>query len=93
MIDFRKIVAKFLRDTANKIDVGTSEITESEAMEILKVVAHEPLSKEQACRYLNLSRSRFDDLIREKRIPKGRKVAGFRELRWYKDELERCKRG
>ena len=92
MFDFKRLVTKYLRDAADKIDAGTSEITESEAMSILGVVAHEALSKEQASNYLNLSRSRFDDLVRERKVPKGKKVAGFKELRWYKDELDRCRK-
>ena len=88
MFDFRQLVAKYMREVADKIEVGTSEISESEAMDILRVVAHEPMSKEQACVYLNLSRSRFDDLVREKKLPKGRKRVGFKELVFYKDELD-----
>ena len=92
MFSFRQLVAKYMREIADKIEVGTSEISESEAMDILRTVAHEPMSKEQACVYLNLSRSRFDDLIREGRIPKGRKRVGFKELVWWEDELEACKK-
>ena len=92
MFDFRKLVVKYLRDVADKIEVGTSEIGETEAMDILKVIAHRPMSKEQACNYLNLSRSRFDDLVREGKIPKGRKRVGLKELSWWEDELELCKR-
>lgn len=92
MFDFKKLVVKYLREVADKIDCGTSEISATEAMDILKVIAHEPMSKEQACNYLNLSRSRFDDLVREGRIPKGRKRVGLKELSWWKDELELCKR-
>ena len=92
MFDFKKYVAKCLRGIADKIDAGTSEITEQEAMDILKVVAHESMGKEQACNYLNMSRSRFDTLIREKKIPKGKKISGYKELRWYRDELDSCKK-
>ena len=89
MFDFRKLVVKYLRDTADKIDCGNSELNETEAMDILRVIAHESLSKEQACAFLNdYSRSRFDDLVREGIIPKGKKVTGYKELRWYKDDLE-----
>ena len=91
MFDFRKLVVKYLREVADKIDAGTSDITETEALDILKTVSHEALSKEQSCKYLNLSRSRFDDLVRERKIPKGRKRTGFKELVWYKDELDMCK--
>ena len=88
MFDFRKLVVKYLREVADKIEVGTSEVSESEAIDILRIVAHEAMSKEQACNYLNLSRARFDDLVREKRIPRGRKRVGFKELVFYKDELD-----
>lgn len=92
MFEFRRMVVKYLREIADKIEVGTSEISESQAMDILSVVAHEAMSKEQACNYLNLSRSRFDDLVRERKIPKGQKRVGFKELVWWKDELDMCKR-
>ncbi len=88
MIDFKKLVVKYLKNAIEKIETDSCELTESEAMSILKVIAHEPLSKEQACIFLNLSRSRFDDYIREGKLPKGRKVTGYKELRWWKDELE-----
>lgn len=56
-------------------------------MDIMSVLGHEVLSKDEACSYLNLSRSRFDDLVREGKIPRGRKRRGFKELCFYKDEL------
>lgn len=83
----QKTVAKLLRELADKIDAGNSELEEDQALDIMSVINHEVLSKDQACSYLNLSRSRFDDLIREGKIPKGRKRRGFKELIWYKDEL------
>lgn len=92
MLDFKKLAAKYLREVADKIDAGTTDISESDAIDIMSVVAHQAMSKEQACNFLNLSRSRFDDLIREKRIPKGRKRTGFKELVWFKNELEMCKK-
>ena len=91
MFEFRRMIVKYLREIADKIEVGTSEISESQAMDILRVVAHEAMSKEQACIYLNLSRSRFDDLVREGKLPKGKKRVGFKELVYYKDELDMCK--
>ena len=87
-----KMITKALRDTADRIDAGSCELTESEAMDILSIVAHNPMSKDSACSYLNgMSRSRFDELVREGKIPKGRKVRGYKELRWYQDELDACK--
>ena len=88
MSNLKRLIVNLLRETADKIDAGTSEITESEAMDIMSILAHKPMSKEDACIYLNLSRSRFDDLVREGRLPKGRKRRGFKELVWYQDELD-----
>ena len=83
-----KLLTKALRDTANKLDAGNSELTEEEAMDILSVLTHKTLSKEQACEYVNLQSSQFDNLIRQGKLPKGRKRRGFKELVWYEDELK-----
>ena len=72
---------------AAKIENGTCELSDEEMTEIFNVIAHESMSKYQACKYLNMSTSRFDDYVREGKIPKGRKITGFKELRWYKNEL------
>ena len=91
MNPLKKTIVRLLREVADRIDVGTSEISATEAMDIISMLSHEPMSKEKACIFLNLSRSRFDDLVREGKLPKGRKRIGFRELHWWKDELEDCK--
>lgn len=57
-------------------------------MDVISMLSHTPLSKDQACSHLNMSRSKFDELIREGKIPPGKKVRGFKELRWYVDQLE-----
>jgi len=88
MLALKKLLTKLLRDTANKIDAGTCELSEEEATQMLEVLSHIALSKEQACIYLNISRSKFDDLVRQGKLPKGKKRVGFKELFWYKDELK-----
>lgn len=82
-----KTVVKYLRDTANQIEQGKCNLTDEQAMEIMSVIANEQLSKDQACSFLNLSRSRFDTLVREGRIPKGTKTRGLKELIWNKKDL------
>jgi len=90
-IDILKVVAHEPLSKDEAIDilkvVAHEPLSKDEAIDILKVVAHEPLSKDEAMSLLNLGRSRFDDLVREGKIPKGRKRRGFKELVWYKDEL------
>ena len=88
MDTINKFVSKSLRELADKIDAGNSNLTESEAMHILSVVAHERLTKEQACKYVNIQLSRFDDLVRAGVFPKGIKDKHINKLLWYKDELE-----
>lgn len=83
----KRIVTKLLRETADKIDSGNCELDEEQAMDIMSVLGHEVLSKDEDCSYLNISRSRFDDLVREGKLPRGRKRRGFKELIFYKDEL------
>lgn len=83
----RKYAVKILREAADKIDAGTCELYEDQVMDIASAIGHQVLSKDEACSYLNLSRSRFDDLVREGKIPRGRKRRGFKELCFYKDEL------
>jgi predicted DNA-binding transcriptional regulator AlpA len=87
-MELKKLIVRLLKETAEKIDSGNCELSESEAMELISILSHEVMSKASACDYLNLSRSRFDDLVREKKLPKGRKEVGWKELRWYKDELD-----
>lgn len=82
-----KTVVTYLRDVADKIEQGKCNLTDEQAMEIMSIIANETLSKAQACTFLNLSRSRFDTLIREGKIPKGKKVKGFTELQWNKKDL------
>ena len=83
-----KFVTKHLREIADNLDAGNSEMSESEAMDIMRLICHQEMSKAQACQYLNMSRSKFDGYIRMKLLPKGRKVVGHKELRWYRDELD-----
>ena len=74
----------------DNIDAGNSNITAQEGRQIIEVlrnVAEPRISKYQACQLLGISRSRFDQLIREKKIPKGIKQAGFKELSWKKSDI------
>ena len=83
----KSLIIKMLRETADKIEAGTCEMSDTEAMDIMSILSHQAMSKEDACIYLNISRSKFDELVREGKLPKGRKRRGFKELVYYKDEL------
>lgn len=82
-----KWISKTLREIADKIDSDTCELTEEQAMHIMSSIGHEAISKDSACSYLNISRSKFDSLVADGKLPKGKKRRGFKELVWFKDEL------
>lgn len=87
-----------VRKIINDIDCGNSNITEDEAMEMIKVIKSytdktQRLSKYQACQKLNVSRATFDNLVREGVIPRGEKVIGFKELFWEEKTLDNVIKG
>lgn len=86
----REGLANSLIELAGKLKANTSEIDEEQAIKIMKLVAHQPMSKEQAAIHLNMSTSKFDTLIREGWLPKGRKKLGWKEKVWYEDEIDKA---
>jgi hypothetical protein len=82
-------VADILIESGTNIKAGTSEITEEEAIEIINLVAHIPISRESACVVLNVNNTKFYELLANKQIPSGRKRRGFKELVWYRDEIQK----
>ena len=88
-----KVIKSLLERIINDIDCGNSNITEDEAMDIIKIIKSytdktQRLSKYQACQKLNVSRATFDNLVREGVIPRGEKVVGFKELFWKEKALD-----
>lgn len=83
-------VIKMLEKAIEDLKADNTHVSESEAIEIIGILCHREMSKATACEYLNLSRSRFDELIRAGKLPKGKKRVGFKELCWYKNELDDC---
>lgn len=90
MNQIKTFLVNSLRSLADNLEVGNSEVDEEQALQIIKLVAHRPLSKEQAAIHLNMSTKKFDTLIREGYLPKGRKRLGWKEKAWYEDEIDRA---
>ena len=87
-------IRKLLVSIIDDIDAGNSEIDEKEALIVAKslreIVRKDiPMSKYQAYTFLNMSRATFDNLVREGKIPRGKKIPGFKELVWYKRDLKK----
>lgn len=90
----KRMIAKLLRSVADDIDSNKYSCSEDEMLSILDDLAafntNRPLSKYQACDYMGMSRSTFDQYISDGLIPKGEKVPGFKELSWRASELEKA---
>lgn len=85
-------LTKLMREKADDLDNGSSVLSVAEMTDLTDSLCHIGMSKAQACRYLNLSRSQFGKLIAAGKMPEGRKEVGHNELEWYKDELNACLR-
>lgn len=89
------IIKELLLKIINDIDTGNSNLSAKECEEVIDYLSfisnkNEKLSKYQACKYLNIiSRATFDNYVREGKIPKGRKQQGFKELFFYKKDLDK----
>ena len=88
------VLQKLLRKIDKDIDAGNTNITNDEALEIAAILKEytrkdTPMSKYQAYTYLNMSRAKFDNLVSEGKLPKGIKTAGYKELSWYKKDLDK----
>lgn len=88
------VIRELLLKIVDDIDTGNSNLSDEESIEVIKSLRKytrkdTPLSKYQAYTYLNMSRAKFDNMVREGKLPKGKKVAGFKELIWYKRDLNK----
>lgn len=65
----------------------------TQMQDLMSNIAVEEMSKEKAARYLDMRRSNFDTKIANGEAPKGKKLSGFKELRWYRQATcpERCR--
>lgn len=91
-----KVIRNLLLKIVDNIDAGNSNITENEAIELAKVIQSYTdktvkMSKYQACQYLNISRATFDNYVREGKLPRGKKEAGFKELFYTQKDLDAFK--
>ena len=86
------LIRTLLQNCIDRIDSGNSNLSTDEAIEVIELLKKytdkdRKLSKYQACEYLNMSRATFDKYIREGKIPKGKKEAGFKELFYLESDL------
>ena len=91
-----KILKTVLSQIISDIDSGNSNASDEELDKIIDTInkatnTRNKLSKYQACKYLNVSRSTFDNYVRDGKLPKGKKEQGFKELFWDLKTLQTFK--
>lgn len=89
-----KLIRNQLLKIVEDIDAGNSNLTEEEEIEVAKILKRfttkdKPMSKYEAYTYLRISRAKFDNLVKEGKLPQGKKQQGFKELSWTKKELDK----
>lgn len=87
------IIKQELQKIINNIDNGSCKLSQEDQKKVLESLSFfskdtNKLSKYQSYTYLRISRSYFDTLIREGKIVKGKKEPGFKEIFWYKKDLD-----
>lgn len=96
-----KTIRALLQKCIDDIDTGNCYPTDEEAIEMIDALKKYtrkdmPMSKYQCCEYLNISRTTFNNLVNDGKLPEGQKVQGFKEKFWYKKDLDKyikeCKR-
>lgn len=88
-----QVIKKLLLKIVDDIDAGNSEMSEKELYEVTDLLKRynfrdKYISKYQAYTYLNIRRAKFDNLVREGVLPRGKKVEGFKELQWSLKEIK-----
>lgn len=88
-----EVLKRLLLKIVDDIDSGNSNLTENELSTIINKIKEftdktQRMSKYESCKYLNISRAKFDNLVKDNIIPKGKKTIGFKELSWDKKTLD-----
>lgn len=86
----KSILQKFIDD----IDADNTNISYEQQCDIIRILSNvdsgkdNEMNKTQAADYLGVSRATFDNYVRDGFIPKGKQIGSFKELRWYKSDLD-----
>ena len=88
------IIKNQLLKIISDIDTGNCNLSldgEIEVINFINKLSNKEcrMSKYEAYSYLNISRAKFDNLVKEGKLPKGKKQQGFKELSWTKGDLDK----
>ena len=89
-----KIIRTILQKFIDDIDADNSNLSYEQQCNIIRILSNvdigqeNEMNKTQAADYIGVCRATFDNYVRDGFIPKGRKIESFKELRWYKSDLD-----
>lgn len=89
-----KIIRAILQKFIDDIDADNTNISYEQQCDIIKILSNVDIGKDnemnktQAADYLGVSRATFDNYVHDGFIPKGKQIGSFKELRWYKSDLD-----
>lgn len=89
-----KIIREILQKFIDDIDADNTNMSYEQQCNLLRVLSNvnigqdNEMNKMQAADYLGVSRATFDNYVRDGFIPKGKQIGHFKELRWYKSDLD-----
>ena len=89
-----KIIRTILQKWIDDIDADNTNLSYEQQCDLIRIMSNVDLGQEnemnktQAAEYLGVCRATFDNYVRDGFIPQGRQVGKFKELRWYKSDLD-----
>lgn len=91
-----EVIKILLSKIVDDIDAGHTHLDDKQCDDIISVinklvVPEVKYSKYQAAKYLGVSRATFDNWVRDKKVPRGRREQGFKEIFWLKKDLDNVK--
>lgn len=89
-----KLIRSILQKWIDDIDADNTTLSYEQQCDLIRVLSNVNLGQEnemnktQAADYIGVSRATFDNYVRDGFIPKGKQIGNFKELRWYKSDLD-----
>lgn len=89
-----KIIRTILQKFIDDIDADNSNLSYEQQCSIIRILSNvnigqeNEMNKTQAADYIGVCRATFDNYIRDGLLPKGKQIGNFKELRWYKSDLD-----
>ena len=89
-----KVIREMLQKFIDDIDSGNCNMNFEQQCNIIRLLSNvnigqeNEMNKTQAADYLGVSRATFDNYVHDGFIPKGKQIGNFKELRWYKSDLD-----